>query len=147
MSRAVKANNYGKEKVIIMILVLLLVGFIVGMLFVLQTDKEKEENKTNNVAAYKCNEGDVLFLGDQLCGDEFGNDTYQPIEVTFDLNEYKKNPSAFNIYNVIPLLLEESKPEGLKNKEYYYIVNDTTFNIEASIDVIQMNDFLGKENN
>ena len=145
MSRAVKAHNHTKEKTIAFVVILLLVGFVAGVLFILHVDEE--EVVTTNGIAYKCNEGDVLFLGDQLCGDEFGNDTYQPIEVTFDLNEYKENPSAFNIYDVIPLILEESKPEGLKNKEYYYIVSDTTFNIAASIDIIQMNDFLGSESN
>ena len=142
MSKALKAKHYTKEKTIIAVILLLVVGFVTGILFIIQIDKVDINQK--NTIAYQCNKGDILYLGDLVCGDEFGNNTYTPTEVHFNEIEYLSSSAAYNVYDVIPLLLEYEIPKSLKGKDKFYIVKDTSFVVVSSTDVKSMNDFLQK---
>lgn len=144
MSRAVKANNlitsFGKTNVIIVSVIVLIIGFVSGILFVLHLQDSDVE--TDKGIAYSCKDDDIYYLGDQMCADEYGHNSYKPIQVDFDLEDYREDPTAFNIYNVVPLLLDSEKPNYLRNIDTYYIVSTTTFNVASSIDVSNANDAL-----
>lgn len=144
MSRAVKANNLitsvGKINLVIISVVVLIIGFVTGILFVLYLQDGGSE--TDKGIAYSCKGNDIYYLGDQMCADEYGHNSYKPIQVDFDLEDYREDPTAFNIYNVVPLLLDSEKPNYLKNIDTYYIVSTTTFNVASSIDVSNANDAL-----
>ena len=137
MGRVVNANPYTKEKIIGACAITLIIGFIVGLVFMLVLDKEIENYE---VAAFKCNNGDILYIVDELCGDELGYNVYPPIKEVFNMAEYKRGLLEIDVVDLKDLITEEEVPNYMKELDSYYIMRDTVFAVESSIDRREQND-------
>ena len=137
MSRVVNANPYTKEKIIAACAVTLVIGFIVGLVFMIMLDDEVENYE---VAAFSCHNGDILYINDELCGDEFGYNTYSPVKVVFNMGEYKRGLLDIDVVDLKDLITDEEIPDYMKPLDCYYITRDTVFAVESSIDRREQND-------
>ena len=125
MSRVTNANPYTKEKIFVAVVLALIIGFIVGSLLILDVGKDNNED-----IFYDCDSGDVFYIKDKVCGDQYGNNTYNVHEVVFS----KDHLSGLSVTDLKLLLEEKDLPEYMKNLEHFYIETGTEFAIESSLE-------------
>lgn len=127
MSRVTNANPYTKEKIIAFVLIALVIGFIVGTIFMLTVNNDA---KNAEDFYYHCKENDIFYIKDRVCGNELGTNIYEPIKVTFNTNSI----GGLSVTNLKLLLANEDVPKYMKEVDHFYLETSTEFATESSLE-------------